>query len=216
MPAQAKQKAAVEYFAARSHDAWRREFHKHNPDQKDQPRMRMRGGKMVDINQPWSSLDPAAQADNKLAARTAYKAVERFPDDREKAAAYVHKQWVKRNRADPNQPQDLFKAYAELPEVEKDKDRAHIDRMHAALAALAKSKKSNRKKEKKRKHKAEQAKSQALHVDGAVAARLNAAALALSQATGREITAAALLAAGLAAVLAICETAAPAKGNKKS
>ena len=75
-----------------------------NPDQKDEPRMRMRGGKMVDINQPWASLDPAAKADNKIAAACAYAAVKRHPGNREKAAAYVHKQWMKRNRADPNQP----------------------------------------------------------------------------------------------------------------
>ena len=75
MAAQDKQNAAVEYFAARSHDAWRAEFLKNNPDQKDTPRMRMRGGKMVDINQPWKSLDPAAKADNKIAARAAYDAI---------------------------------------------------------------------------------------------------------------------------------------------
>lgn len=207
MAAQDKQNAAVEYFAARSHDAWRAEFLKNNPDQKDTPRMRMRGGKMVDINQPWKSLDPAAKADNKIAARAAYDAIERFPKNREKASAYVHKQWIKRNRADPNQSQDLFKPYAELPEIEKDKDRAHIDQMKAALKAV---------KAKKTGKKAKKAKAAiAPQLDAKTAARLSDAAAALSAATGRNITAQALLTAGAEAVLAICETAAPAKRKKK-
>lgn len=174
--------------------------------------MRMRGGKMVDINQPWQTLDPAAKADNEIAAKTAYAALERFPNNREKAAAYVHKQWIKRNRADPNQPQDLFKPYGELPEVEKDKDRAHIDQMKAALAAVAKPKKA---KGKKKKAKAKKQEFETPHLDAALSARLEAAAKALSKATGRKVTAQALLVAGAEAVLAICETAAPAKRKKK-
>ncbi|MFT3726538.1 MAG: hypothetical protein QM759_01765 [Terricaulis sp.] len=214
MAAQQMQKA-VEYFAARSHDAWRREFHKNNPDQKAQPRMRMRGGKMVDINQPWSSLDSAAKADNMIAAEAAYSALERYPKNREKAAAFVHKQWVKRNRTDPNQSPDLFKPYAELPEIEKDKDRVHIDQMKAALAAVAKPKKAKAKKDKKP-GKAKKEKLPGLQLDAAMAARLDAAAAALSKATGREISAQALLVAGAEAVLVICETAAPSKRKKKS
>src|SRR5207253_2902337 len=124
--------AAVEYFAARSHDAWRKQFHKTNPKERALPRIRMRGGKMVDINKPWKTLDPKAKAENKVAAYAAYAAIEKFPNDREKASDYVHKQWIKRNRADPSQPKALFKPYSALPEVEKDKDRAHIDRMKAA------------------------------------------------------------------------------------
>ena len=128
--------AAVDYFAARSHDAWRKQFRKTNPKERTLPRMRMRGGKMVDINQPWKALDPKAKAENKIAAYAAYAAIEKFPNDREKASDYVHKQWMKRNRADPSQPKGLFKAYSALPEVEKDKDRAHIDQMRAALKAV--------------------------------------------------------------------------------
>lgn len=208
MTAQRKQEAAIEYFASRSHDKWRREFLKNNPADKDKPRMRMRGGKMVDINQPWSALDSAAKADNKLAAQAAYDAIDRFPKNREKAAAYVHKQWIKRNRADPNQAQDLFKPYSELPDVEKDKDRTHIDQMKAALKAVAKAKK-------KAKSAKPKAKATALALDTKVTARLEVAAAALSAATGRKVTAEALLLAGAEAVLAICETAAPAKRKKK-
>jgi hypothetical protein len=130
--------AAVEWFAARSHAAWRRKFLETNPDQRNQPRMRMRGGIMVDINQPWEKLHPKAKADNKLAAYTAYEATRKFPHDREAAADYVHKVWIKRNKNDKNQPKHLFKPYAELSEAEKDKDRAHIDTMTKAIAAVQK------------------------------------------------------------------------------
>jgi hypothetical protein len=207
MASQKTFEAAVGYFASRSHDAWREQFLKDHPDQAELPRMRMRGGKMVDINQPWTGLDPAAQADNKVAAYAAYDAIERFPKDREKAAAYVHKQWIKRNRDDPNQPQDLFKPYKDLPENEKDKDRAHIDRMKAAIKAVSKT---------RQRAKAKKAEAQKkLRVDESATARLEAAAARLSEALGRDVTAEELLSAGIAAVLTICESAAPAKRRKK-
>lgn len=128
--------AAVEYFAAQSHNAWRRRLLQTDPKQKGKPRMRLRGGVMVDINQPWSKLDPKAQAENRVAARNAYEAVKKFPRSREAASDYVHRCWIKRNKKDPNQPKALFKPYAQLPEIEKDKDRAHIDIMKKALAKV--------------------------------------------------------------------------------
>jgi len=198
--------AAVDYFAARSHDAWRKQIHKANPKERALPRLRMRGGKMVDINKPWKDLDPRAKAENKVAACAAYAAVEKFPNDREKAADYVHKQWIKRNRADPSQPKALFKPYAALTEVEKDKDRAHIDQMKAALAVVQKAK-APRKVAKKAVRK--------LHVDARSAARLQAAATRLSALLGRKVTAQALLAAGVEAVLAACETPSRAWRKKK-
>lgn len=126
--------ASVEAFAAEAHTAWRRRMLKDNPAQRGRPRMRMRGGEMVDVNQPWKSLHPNAQMDNRQAARDALEAVRKFPADREAAAAHVHKLWIKRNKGDPNQPAALMKSYASLPEAEKDKDREHVDRMRALLA----------------------------------------------------------------------------------
>ena len=70
--------AAVDYFSSRSHNAWRKRLFETNPEQRGQPRMRLRGGVMVDINKPWSSLDPKAKADNKRAAYDAFDAVKRF------------------------------------------------------------------------------------------------------------------------------------------
>jgi hypothetical protein len=99
--------------------------------------MRMRGGVLVDVNQPWAKLHAKAKADNRAAALAAYEALQRYPDDREAAAAYVHRAWIRRNRGDKNQPRALFKPYAQLSEVEKDKDRAHIDNMKRAIARSA-------------------------------------------------------------------------------
>ncbi|HYD73679.1 MAG TPA: hypothetical protein VEF55_11100 [Candidatus Binatia bacterium] len=187
--------AAVDYFAARSHDAWRRNLLKAQPEQKGTPRMRLRGGVMVDVNQPWTKLHPKAKADNKQAAYDAYDAVKKFPNDQEAAAEYVHQRWIKRNKGDPNQPKALFKPYAGLPEVEKDKDRAHVDNMKKALAAVRKD---------APKGKAKRA-AATITVDAKAWRRLTSAARQLSTALGRPVQPEALLAAGMEAMAAVCE-----------
>ncbi|GAM99165.1 hypothetical protein U91I_02807 [alpha proteobacterium U9-1i] len=196
--------AAVEYFSARSHDAWRKTLLRTNPEQKGQPRMRLRGGVMVDVNQPWATLHPKARADNMKAARDAYAAVRKFPNDREAASEEVHKSWIKRNAGDKSLAKELFKPYAKLSEVEKDKDRAHVDRMKAAIAAV-------RKQARPRKAKAAY---KTVRVEAKHWARLEAAANKLTKLTGRPITPEALLAAGLDAILAVSGAVAAPKSKK--
>jgi hypothetical protein len=196
--------AAVDYFSSRSHNAWRKRLLETNPEQRGQPRMRPRGGVMVDINKPWASLDPKAKADNKRAAYDAYDAVKRFPDDREAASNYVHERWMERNKGDKTQPKALFKAYARLPEVEKDKDRAHVDRMKAALRAVGP--------KASRKAKAKVSGTKTVRLDAKTWARLEAAAKSLSKSLGREVTPEVLLVAGAEAVAAIAK--APNKPKK--
>lgn len=191
--------AAVDYFAARSHNAWRKRFHETNPKERNKPRMRLRDGVMVDVNKPWASLHPKAKADNLKAAYDAYDAVKRFPGDREAASDDVHKSWIRRNKSDPSQPKALFKPYARLPEVEKDKDRAHVDRMIVALRAV------------NRKQAPRKAATKSVRVDAKSWARLEKAAKDLSKALGREVTVAALLVAGAEAVAAVSKAAAKAK-----
>lgn len=193
--------AAVEYFSSRSHNAWRKRLFETNPEQRGQPRMRLRGGAMVDINKPWASLDPKAKADNKRAAYDAFDAVKRFPDDREAASEYVHVRWMARNKGDKNQPKALFKPYARLPEVEKDKDRAHVDRMKAALRAVSPKKKSPRK----------TVAPQSVRIDAKTWARLEKAARQVSKATGNTVTVEALLVAGAEAIAAVSMAAVKAK-----
>lgn len=199
----ALREAAVLYFAARSHNAWRKRLLETNPEQRGKPRMRRRGGVMVDINKPWTSLHPKAQADNRRAAHDAFEAVQRFPTDREAASEYVHKCWIRRNKGDRTQPKALFRAYAQLPESEKDKDRAHVDRMKAALRAVDHKKKIAPKPKK--------IATKTVRVDARVWRRLELAARELSRAVGREISAETLLLAGVEAVAAASKPVAKAK-----
>lgn len=194
--------AAADYFAARSHNAWRKRFHETNPKERNKPRMRLRGGVMVDVNKPWASLHPKAKADNLKAAYDAYYAVKRFPDDREAASEDVHNSWIRRNKNDPSQPKALFKPYARLPDVEKDKDRAHVDRMIAALRAVSR---------KKAPRKAAKNTTKSVRIDAKSWERLEKAAKDLSKALGRDVTVAALLVAGAEAVAAVSRTAAKSK-----
>lgn len=198
--------AAVDYFAGRSHDAWRKALLKTNPEQKGKPRMRERGGVMVDINKPWSQLDVRAKEDNKNAARDAYAAVRKFPNDREAAAAFVHVCWIKRNRKDASQPKELFKPYAKLPEVEKDKDRAHVDRMKEAIAAV---RKPARKTASPKKPARKVASKHVVEIDAKTWARLEAAAKALSAALGRKVSADVLATAGVEAIIGVAKAVGP-------
>jgi hypothetical protein len=181
--------AAIEYFAEHSHNAWLKSFRKSHPAAKKRPRMCLRGGAMVDINKPWKDLDPKAQAENKRAARDAYRAVTKFPTDREAAAAFVHECWMRRNRKDPSQPKALFAPYAKLSKVEKDKDRQHIDVMKQALAAV-------RKQAPKRVAKGG-------GLSPATLRKLEAVAADLSALSGRRVTADQVALAGVQAINAI-------------
>lgn len=217
----AEEVAAVDAVAGDMHDSWRRDFLKANPGERGKPRMRMRNGVMVDVNQPWAKLHPKAQEDNIRAARTAYLAVTKFPKDREAAAAQIHIAWVKRNKDDPNQPKELFAPYARLPEAEKDKDRAHVDAMTKAIAAVRKSpKKAAPKKVKSKAKRAKPAK--AAHaaaadvkIDAVAWKSLQAAAKQLSTALGRDVAPEVLLAAGAEAMAAVAKTLATQSRKKR-
>jgi len=117
---------AVTQFASSAHEEWRRSL---PPKEQNEPRIRSKnGGPKADINVPFEELHPTAQQENLAAGRAAAEAVTKFPDDMEKAAEYIHIQWMKRN------PKDDYTAaqhvpYDELPEDEKEKDRVHVRTM---------------------------------------------------------------------------------------
>lgn len=216
----AEAQRAADYVAGDMHDSWRKDFLKNNPAERGKPRMRMRDGAMVDVNQPWAKLHPKAKADNMRAARDAYDAVTKFPKNREAAAKRVHDLWIKRNKADPNQPKDLFKPYAKLPEVEKDKDRAHVDAMTKAIAAVRKSVKKvapgKAKAGKKSAPKAKRANGAAsVKIDAQAWKRLQASAKKLSSALGRDVAPELLLAAGADAMAAVAKALAAKSRNKR-
>jgi hypothetical protein len=196
---------------------------KDNPAQRGQPRMRMRGGQMVDINQPWKTLHPSAQLDNRQAARDALESVRRYPSDREAAAAHVHKLWIKRNKGDPNQPTALMKPYASLPEAEKDKDRVHVDRMRALLKSgergagkvgAKRAKKTKTAAPAKKASAASARKQGSLRLNAEQWARLEALAAQMSQMQGRRVSAETAGQAALAAMLGVFEVVGLSKPRK--
>ena len=125
--------SVIDKFGADSHNAWLKNFRESNPAEADKPRMRERGGAMVDVNQPWDKLDDRAKADNAVAAGAAYDAYKAHPDDIEAGSAMIHDAWVERNKKDKSIDKALLEPYAKLSEEEKEKDRAHWRRVRDTL-----------------------------------------------------------------------------------
>ena len=117
---------AITQFASAAHEEWRRSL---PPDEQNVPRERSKnGGPKADINVPFDKLHPTAQQENLAAGQAAAEAVAKFSNDIEKAAEYIHIEWMKRN------PKDNYTAaqhvpYDQLPEIEKEKDRVHVRTM---------------------------------------------------------------------------------------
>ena len=116
---------AITQFASAAHDEWRRNF---DPTGTKERVKKNSDGSEGNINVPFEKLHPDWQRENLAAGRAAAEAVSKFPDDMEKAAEYIHIQWMKRNpKADYNAAQHV--PYDELPEDEKEKDRVHVRTM---------------------------------------------------------------------------------------
>jgi len=121
---------AVHQFASRAHEEWRRNYDPTGT----KPRIKKNSdGTEGDINVPFDQLHPDWQKENLAAGNTAAEAVNKFPNDIEKAAEYVHIEWMKRNpKADYNSAQHV--PYDDLPEDEKEKDRVHVRTMMKLLS----------------------------------------------------------------------------------
>jgi hypothetical protein len=120
---------AVSQFASMAHDEWRKNFDPTGT----KPRVKKNSdGTEGDINVPFEKLHPDWQKENLAAGHAAEDAVRKFPNDIEKAAEYIHIEWMKRNpKADYNAAQHV--PYAQLPEDEKEKDRVHVRTMMQLL-----------------------------------------------------------------------------------
>jgi hypothetical protein len=117
--------SAIEQFASSAHDEWRRNF---DPTGTKERVKKNSDGSEGNINVPFDKLHPDWQRENLAAGQAAAKAVIEFPNDIEKAAEYIHIEWMKRNpKADYNAAQHV--PYDELPEDEKEKDRVHVRTM---------------------------------------------------------------------------------------
>ena len=116
---------AVTQFASSAHDEWRRNF---DPTGTKERVKKNSDGSEGNINVPFDKLHPDWQRENLAAGKAAAEAVTKFPDNIEKAAEYIHIEWMKRNpKADYNAAQHV--PYDELPEDEKEKDRVHVRTM---------------------------------------------------------------------------------------
>ena len=115
----------ITQFASNAHEEWRRNFDPTGT----KPRIKKNSdGTEGDINVPFADLHPDWQKENLAAGHAAHRAVKHFGRDMEKAAEYVHSEWMKRNpRADYNAAQHV--PYDALPEDEKEKDRVHVRTM---------------------------------------------------------------------------------------
>jgi hypothetical protein len=116
---------AIREFATAAHEEWRQNFDPSGT----KPRIKKNSdGTEGDINVPFNKLHPDWQAENLAAGLAAEHAVKKFPGDIEKAAEYIHIEWMKRNpKADYNAAQHV--PYDQLPEDEKEKDRVHARTM---------------------------------------------------------------------------------------
>jgi hypothetical protein len=116
---------AISQFASSAHDEWRRNF---DPTGTKERIKKNSDGSEGNINVPFDKLHPDWQRENLAAGKAAAEAVIEFPNDIEKAAEYIHIEWMKRNpKADYNAAQHV--PYDELPEDEKEKDRVHVRTM---------------------------------------------------------------------------------------
>ena len=116
---------AIEQFASSAHDEWRQNF---DPTGTKERVKKNSDGSEGNINVPFDELHPDWQRENLAAGQAAAEAVTEFPNDIEKAAEYIHIEWMKRNpQADYNAAQHV--PYDELPEDEKEKDRVHVRTM---------------------------------------------------------------------------------------
>ena len=118
--------------ASELHEQWRLQF---DPERTGKTRVKKNSdGTEADINVPFVQLHFDWQKENLLAGVAAKAAVDQFPDDNdlEKAASFIHEEWMKRN------PKESWNAhqhvpYAELPEPEKEKDRVQVRMMKEFL-----------------------------------------------------------------------------------
>lgn len=123
------------------HDKWHSALPK---KEQNAERPRYRGGKVFNIAKKWKDFTPSEQRriHNHAAAGSAaevdsLKHFKTHPQTGEKeyhakhmerAAEHVHKEWIRRNRADPNINPETLKSYKDLPEHEKEKDRVKVRR----------------------------------------------------------------------------------------
>lgn len=122
---------AADSVASKAHDAWARDFRRANPNVTTRMKDDGAGGQVDILNTEYKDLPEKWKKENKLGGQAAVEAVEKFGDDMEAAASYVHDKWLERNGSWAAESQK--KPYSELSEEEKEKDRAFVRFAQKAL-----------------------------------------------------------------------------------
>ncbi len=116
---------AILEFASKAHEDWREgfdsDYKKTGKPSKTRVKSNKSDGTEGNIHVPFHELHHDWKKENLAAGLAAKTAVEKFPK-LEKAAEFIHNEWMKRNpKADHNAHQHV--PYAKLSEDEKAKDR---------------------------------------------------------------------------------------------
>ena len=122
----------VTQFASLAHEEWRKNYDPTGT----KPRIKKNSdGSEGDINQSFNKIHPDWQKENLAAGQAALQAVKQFPNDEEKAAEFIHIQWMRRNpKTDYNAALHVpYNQLPEEPEDEKEKDRVHVRTMKRLL-----------------------------------------------------------------------------------
>lgn len=123
-----KTNTILEKFASDIHEEWRNGWIKSNNGQSVPRIKKNKDNEDVNINVPFSELDPMWRKENECAALAAFEAINIFPDDEEQGADYIHTKWMQRNsKADYNH--HLHVPYQDLPQEEQKKDLVHYRTM---------------------------------------------------------------------------------------
>ena len=118
---------AIVQFASKAHEEWRKNF---DPTGKKERIKKNSDGTEGNINVPFEKLHPDWQKENLAAGKAAFDAVNKFKEDEEAAAKYIHDEWMRRNpKGEWNAAQHV--PYEDLSETEKEKDRVHVRTMAA-------------------------------------------------------------------------------------
>ena len=119
----------VTKFAAKAHEEWRKKI---DPTGTVERIKKNDDGTEGNINVPFHKLHPVWKRENIAAGHAALNAIKKHPDDIEKAAEHIHDEWMKRNSKDDNNAAQHV-PYSDLPEIEKEKDRAHVHTMRGLM-----------------------------------------------------------------------------------
>lgn len=120
----------IEELSTLVHEKWRDLTYPNEPNKEHlRPEFKIDGDKLININIPYNELNYVWKKTNNNAVNIAILAYTKFPDNREKAASFIHDEWMNNNDylQTNTKYSHLFVSYNKLNEVEKEKDAIQYD-----------------------------------------------------------------------------------------